>query len=260
MAGDWMKIELELPDKPEVHAIAGRLEIDSDAVVGKLIRVWQWFDKHTTNGNAHGVSFALADRITSVSGFGDAMAFVGWLEQQDKTLVMPKFERHTSASAKTRALTAKRVSKHAVKTNANPNANTNGVSVSLALPEKIREDIKEKVNQKKPSSLRSSPQKITFSQWQEQLRTSGDKAISDYRPVWEYAETVGLEADWIYIAWLKFKERYTEDTNNSGKRYIDWRRTFLNAVKDNWFKLWYLGDKGFTLTTTGSMADLETRA
>lgn len=111
MAGDWMKIELELSDKPEVHYIAGALGLDPDAVVGKLIRVWAWFDKHTTDGNAHGVTFSTLDRITCVAGFGEAMQFAGWLEQRDKVLVMPKFERHTSKSAKKRALTSRRVAK-----------------------------------------------------------------------------------------------------------------------------------------------------
>jgi hypothetical protein len=134
MAGDWMKIELELPDKPEVHAIAGTLNIDPDAVVGKLLRVWQWFDKHTTDGNAFGVTYSLADRISGVVGFGEAMAFVGWLEQQDKFLVMPKFDRHTSASAKQRALTAKRVANHKAKTNADGNDGSVSDVTETALP------------------------------------------------------------------------------------------------------------------------------
>ena len=129
MAGDWMKIELELPDKPEVHAMAGILNLDPDAVVGKLIRVWQWFDKHTVDGNAHGVTFSLPDRITNVTGFAEAMLFVGWLEQKDKYLIMPKFDRHTSESAKSRALTNKRVAK-----------SRNAPSVTKALPEKRREE------------------------------------------------------------------------------------------------------------------------
>lgn len=129
MAGDWMKIELELPDKPEVHAIANSLNIDPDAVVGKLVRVWQWFDKHTINGNAYGVTYSLLDRITSVTGFGEAMMFVGWIEQNDKVLTMPKFDRHTSSSAKSRALTGKRVEK-----------SRNGDSVTKTLPEKRREE------------------------------------------------------------------------------------------------------------------------
>jgi hypothetical protein len=134
MAGDWIKIENELPDKPEVHAIAAKLNIDPDAVVGKLIRVWQWFDKHTVDGNALGVSFALVDRITGVIGFGEAMMFSAWLEQKDKMLVMPHFDRHTSSSAKKRALTAKRVANFEQKTNAKANATTNAANVSGALP------------------------------------------------------------------------------------------------------------------------------
>lgn len=129
MAGDWMKIELELPDKPEIHAMSGMLNLDPDCVVGKLIRVWQWFDKHTVDGNAYGVTLSLPDRITGVTGFGEAMMFVGWLEQNDKVLTMPKFDRHTSQSAKKRALTAKRVDK-------SRNAN----SVTETLPEKRREE------------------------------------------------------------------------------------------------------------------------
>jgi DNA replication protein DnaT len=129
MAGDWMKIELELPDKPEVHAIAGMLNLDSDAVVGKLIRVWQWFDKHTKDGNAYGVTKSLLDRITSVTEFADAMVSVGWLEEKNKCLCMPKFDRHTSESAKKRATTQKRVQK-----------SRNAVTVTKVLPEKRREE------------------------------------------------------------------------------------------------------------------------
>lgn len=111
MAGDWMKIELELPDKPEVHSMAGILNLDPLLIVGALIKVWGWFDKHTVDGNAFGVTYSLPDRITGVNGFGEAMFFVGWLQQNEKTLTMPNFDRHNSKSAKTRALTAKRVDK-----------------------------------------------------------------------------------------------------------------------------------------------------
>lgn len=48
---------------------------------------------------------------------------------------MPKFDRHTSNSAKTRALTQKRVAK-------TRNATCNANSVTKTLPEKRREDIK----------------------------------------------------------------------------------------------------------------------
>jgi len=139
MAGDWIKMELTLPDKPEVHYIANGLKIDPDAVIGKLLRVWAWFDMHTENGNALGVTFSLVDRLTGVTGFGESMQFAGWLEQRDKMLCMVNFDRHTSESAKKRALTAKRQHKFR-------NAEVTQKVTQPALPreEKRREDIKQK--------------------------------------------------------------------------------------------------------------------
>jgi len=129
MAGDWLKVETSLPDKPEVHYIASTLNIDPDAVIGKLLRVWSWFDQHTEDGNAHGVTFALVDRFTGVTGFGEAMQFAGWLVQKDKTLVMVNFDRHNSKSAKKRALSGERQQRF------------RNASVTLgALPEKRREE------------------------------------------------------------------------------------------------------------------------
>lgn len=169
MAGDWMKIELELPDKPEVHAIAGMLNLDPDCVVGKLIRVWQWFDKHTVDGNAYGVTFLLPDRISGVTGFGEAMSFVGWLEQHDKTLHMPKFDRHTSESAKTRALAAKRQSQYRNKSNDESNAVS--VTTPLQREEKRREEINtytpefEQFWSAWPSGGRKGGRKPAFAAW-----------------------------------------------------------------------------------------------
>ena len=150
MAGDWMKIDLELPDKPEVHAIAGTLNLDPDAVVGKLIRVWQWFDKHTENGNAYGVTYSLLDRITGVTGFGEAMSFVGWIEQKDKTLVMQKFDKHTSKSAKTRANTANRVKR---------------LRTENVTPEALPREEKRRVNNKADVELPSCISKEVWDRW-----------------------------------------------------------------------------------------------
>lgn len=118
------------------------------------------------------------------------------------------------------------------------------------------------VNHQEPSEgkkHRSRSGENTFAEWLEEICASGQKAISDYLPVWDYAEKIGLPAEWVEIAWLKFRDRYLEDNSYSGKRYADWRRVFLNTVKDNWFKLWYAKDGAFLLTTAGQQAELETR-
>jgi len=148
MAGDWLKMEVATPDKPEVLAITARMGWDDpDLAVGKLFRVWRWFDQHTTDGNAHGVTLALLDRIAGVTGFGAAMQFAGWLIVSDDGISLPNFDRHCGKTAKERAQTAKRVASH--KSNAKANAQGNAVTVTNtvtdALPreEKRREEEKE---------------------------------------------------------------------------------------------------------------------
>jgi hypothetical protein len=79
MAGDWIKFELTTLDKPEVCQIADLADIDPDAVVGKLMRVWGWFDQQTEKGNAPSVSKKLLDRLVGVTGFCEHMKSVAWM-------------------------------------------------------------------------------------------------------------------------------------------------------------------------------------
>jgi len=138
MAGDWIKMDCTTPDKPEVLALTVKMGWDDpDLTVGKLFRLWRWFDQHTTDGNAAGVTSALLDRQVGVTGFIDAVAAVGWLEVTDNGIRLSKFEKHNGSSAKSRAQTAKRVASH--KTNAKTNADT--VTGALPREEKRREDI-----------------------------------------------------------------------------------------------------------------------
>lgn len=131
MAGDWIKVEQTLPDKPEVLAIAAILDLDPDAVVGKLVRVWIWADQHTTDGNARGVTRSFIDRCAAIPGFADAMVSVGWLLFGDGCLMIPNFDHHNGETAKARALTGRRVASH--------RAARNGRSVTPALPKPLPE-------------------------------------------------------------------------------------------------------------------------
>lgn len=144
MAGEWLKFEANTPEKPEVFAITVALGWDDpDLTVGKLLKVWRWFDQHTTDGNAASVSLALLDRIAGVTGLSQAMCDVGWLVEVNGGVSLPNFSRHNGKTAKERALTAKRVANH--KSNGAGNGGANGASVSEALPreEKSREEKKD---------------------------------------------------------------------------------------------------------------------
>ena len=142
MAGDWIKITKALPDKPEVWAIAEKLNLDPDAVVGKLLRVWSWFDDQSENGNALSVTRMLLDRQVGVVGFCDALAGVGWLDIEQDYIAIPNFDRHNSETAKSRALAALRAAKLRKKKQiaALELQDSNGDSVTSLLPEKRREE------------------------------------------------------------------------------------------------------------------------
>ncbi|ALU90033.1 hypothetical protein Hrubri_2859 [Herbaspirillum rubrisubalbicans M1] len=59
------------------------------------------------------------------------------------------------------------------------------------------------------------------------------------------------------IAWFCFKQRFLQ----SGKQQKDWRAHFRNAVRQNWFRAWYIGtDGGVALTTVGQQAAREMAA
>lgn len=112
MAGDWMKIETTTPDKPEVVKIATLLDIDQDAVAGKLLRLWAWADANCIDGHAIDVTPAFLDRLTHCPGFTRAMIAVGWLiEDQSGGLTFPNFQRHNGTTAKARAESNRRMTK-----------------------------------------------------------------------------------------------------------------------------------------------------
>lgn len=142
----WIKFETATSDKPEVWQISTILAIDPDAVVGKLLRVWAWFDSHTTTGNAPSVTKMLLDAHVRVTGFCDAMIQAGWMTETNGTIFLPNFDRHNGKTAKTRVLTAKRVaesrSSNASVTLADLECNASIVTDALPREEKIIEEKK----------------------------------------------------------------------------------------------------------------------
>jgi hypothetical protein len=130
VAGDWLKVEGVTPDKPEVFEIATLLKIPPTDAFGRLFLVWRWFDAHTENGNAANVSAAYIDHIAGVAGFAQAMQSVRWLDASADGAMgctLPHFDRHNGKTAKSRALTSKRVAKHKER-------NANGALTLAPLP------------------------------------------------------------------------------------------------------------------------------
>ena len=73
-------------------------------------------------------------------------------------------------------------------------------------------------------------------------------------------EATGLTNDLVLLAWKEFEDRYTTNPKYNDKRYSHWRYHFMDALRGNWFKLWYSRDGVFELTTVGQQAQSEQAA
>jgi hypothetical protein len=103
MAGDWIKMRVDLADDPAVIRMAAALDISEDEVVGKLHRLWSWADRQTADGTAPGITVRWVDRYVGREGFAVAMELVGWLDVWADQVAFPDFEKHNGRTAKARA-------------------------------------------------------------------------------------------------------------------------------------------------------------
>lgn len=140
MAGDWIKMRADLHTHPKVVRMASALKADRLRIVGGLHSAWCLFDVHSVDGFLDGYSSETLDDLIGFPGFARAMMAVGWLEEDDESLVMPRFEAHNGQSAKRRAQDAdrKREKRNVVKKSASE------ADKKRTREEKRREDIKDK--------------------------------------------------------------------------------------------------------------------
>jgi hypothetical protein len=114
MAGDWIKVEMETPDKPEIGFIARTCRVTTAEAFEAWFRLWCWFDRQTENGEVQFFTSDDADRIARMPGIGNAISTdqgCGWVTFHARGATIVNWDRHNGNNAKKRALTNRRVSK-----------------------------------------------------------------------------------------------------------------------------------------------------
>lgn len=270
MAGDWIKMRGNLWDDPRVARLVDITDSSEAAVVGGLYWLWATADQHTADGIMPGLSCRQIDRKTGVQGLGQGLVDIGWLADHPEGVRIVNFEEHNGASAKKRCQTAKRVANHK-SGNAQEQQNEesgNAPSVSTALPREREE--KEKEEELPPNPLargngddqppaakpkRERKTRTALKTFLETCRQAGEPAISQYKPLLEYAEGIGLPMEFVQIAWNQFKADHMPGGKNQARLQAEWRRHFLNYVEKNYFRIWYsTADDTWALTTVGIQA------
>lgn len=77
---------------------------------------------------------------------------------------------------------------------------------------------------------------ITLATFLDNCKSVGEQAIPADDPIFEYAKTVGIDEGMLAVAWNEFKAYWL----SSGKRMIDWRETYRNAIRQNRAGLWFM--------------------
>lgn len=101
-----------------------------------------------------------------------------------------------------------------------------------------------------PAKPKKSANAKTFRKWSEEVKAAGEELISTADPIFAYAEDAGIPIDFLRLAWVEFRDRYTHEQ----KRYTDWRNVFRKSVRERWLNLWYLDAGEYKLTSTGQQA------
>lgn len=84
-----------------------------------------------------------------------------------------------------------------------------------------------------------------------ECKAAAAKPIPDDHHVRAWAADAGIQPEMLQIAWVLFRERYTDGEKGKGKRYKDWPGHFATAVKGNWFKLWFADGGAMSWTGQG---------
>jgi hypothetical protein len=150
MAGEWIKVELHLPEKPEVLQIATSAKMDPDLVVGKLLKIWGWASRNCNgDGVTHIAALAHLNVLAGNEGFAESMVEAGWLRVKDAKITFVNFDRHCSQTAKERALGTRRVNKH----------RCNGDVTEEKRPQRYKNVTREEKNNKGSSTPQPEPQR-----------------------------------------------------------------------------------------------------
>lgn len=255
MAGDWIKMRLELQTHPKVVRILSATKADKFRVIGGLHAVWSVFDTHSVDGRLDGYTAETLDHIIGWPGFSKAMIVVGWLAADgEEALLLVEFDEHNGKSGKRRAEDQKR--KRTDRKNPQPVRNSSASGVENNRTENGVE--KRREDSKPPLSPKGEKQRaICLRTFLDECEKKGVRPVRDYAPLWEYVDSIGLDRDWVALAWAEFCRQMLPGGVSETKRQADWRKAFRNYIEKNYLKLWAIGPDGtFFLTTAGKTAQL----
>lgn len=107
-----------------------------------------------------------------------------------------------------------------------------------------------------PESKKKSP--ITLRRFLDDCQKNGELPIPEDDAIFNNAERENIPTDFLHLCWLEFRDQHL--TVRGAKKQADWRATFRNCVRSNWYGLWYTSSEGdVSLSSKGNAARLRHR-
>lgn len=109
MAGNWIAVDHELAETPQVLGLIERTGEKRETIIGRLVLLWSLADRQTTDGvlNHAGLK-SLGRQCGGNAKFWQAVVDVGWLVVDEHGASIPRFLERFGESARKRMLDAKR--------------------------------------------------------------------------------------------------------------------------------------------------------
>jgi hypothetical protein len=217
MAGDWIKMRMDLTEDPAVYKLSSLLKLDRFAVVGRLYAFWAWADRHAVDGRVDGGASTVVDDIVRCDGFAAAMVAVKWLEIGDDFVSIPNHDRHNGESAKERSLKNARQARWREKKDASVGGPVDGGASTKASTreEKRREDIDTPASPKSRKPIKTP--------------LPADFGISERVRTWA-AEKKHGNLD-------RHFENFISACKRNGYTYADWDEALMEAIRSDWAKI-----------------------
>lgn len=285
-ANDWLRLWHDMPNDPKWRTIARVSGQPISVVISTYIHLIVDASRNVTRGHvsvtAEDIASALDVTEEEVNAILSAMQgrvidgdrLTGWSARQPKKEDQGNPETGARSAAE-RKRDQRARENHAAQAAAQNEESDMSRDVTRC---HAREDIEEEVNtpltplpggedgtwdvedkiQPDAEPLPAEPRRrrpagIPFAEWLKGVKERGEKPISEFAALWEYADAARLPREFVELAWMSFADHYRNDEKAKRKRYADWKMTFLNAVKGNYRRLWYWSerDDAFRLTTAG---------
>lgn len=98
----------------------------------------------------------------------------------------------------------------------------------------------------------------SFQEWIADCQQLEIKPIPEDDPAILYGLELGMPEDYIRYAWVEFRRKFSLP---GSKKYKNWNQHFQNAVRENWFKIWFQDESNsWLLTTRGKQIEAELKA